>query len=243
MSWGWLYSFGVEFGVENILRGGIYYFHLELLLMISQRNIKRLSLIIGAIIVLLIADLQIVGGSFPRLVQFFLTAVSILVAGLLSSLVMRLIGPWDVASPQELEREDSAFIEGIGFLQATLLLFVTNYMEKDLLSLILSVNIVIITVVFYAFRAYAHIKNNSVWRWRSIWVLMIAFVVEAGIIISMLFGLFLDLFLLEWVQHTTIGLLPSIFLLNVYSDLKERFRIRYNLPHASVGPPGGRRLK
>ncbi len=211
--------------------------------MISQRNIKRLSLIIGAIIVLLIADLQIVGGSFPRLVQFFLTAVSILVAGLLSSLVMRLIGPWDVASPQELEREDSAFIEGIGFLQATLLLFVTNYMEKDLLSLILSVNIVIITVVFYAFRAYAHIKNNSVWRWRSIWVLMIAFVVEAGIIISMLFGLFLDLFLLEWVQHTTIGLLPSIFLLNVYSDLKERFRIRYNLPHASVGPPGGRRLK
>lgn len=229
--------------MENILRGGIYYFHLELLLMISQRNIKRLSLIIGAIIVLLIADLQIVGGSFPRLVQFFLTAVSILVAGLLSSLVMRLIGPWDVASPQELEREDSAFIEGIGFLQATLLLFVTNYMEKDLLSLILSVNIVIITVVFYAFRAYAHIKNNSVWRWRSIWVLMIAFVVEAGIIISMLFGLFLDLFLLEWVQHTTIGLLPSIFLLNVYSDLKERFRIRYNLPHASVGPPGGRRLK
>jgi len=191
----------------------------------------RPILALGAVILLSILYIQIMSGTFiENTIEIMLTFVIIFVSVLMATLLTNKLKPWLRASHVELEREDSAFIEGIGFLQATLLLFVINYMEEGLLSLFLSVSIVFVTVVFYVYRAYAHIQNDSHWRWKSIEVLMVAVMLEGGAIVSVLFNEFLDLLLPDWLNVPSISFMPLFFLIFIYSDLRTRFYVRYDLP-------------
>lgn len=77
-----------------------------------------------------------------------------------------ILKPWKKASKNELFREDEVLIESVGFIQAIISIFISGT-STQLVSII-----IIFTVVFFVFRAYAHIKNLSIWRLMSNHVLL-----------------------------------------------------------------------
>jgi hypothetical protein len=84
----------------------------------------------------------------------------------------RLLG-WREAGGDELFREDNKFLSVVILLQGIMLLALDRFkLFPESLYEIVVVETVLITFFFYVSRSYAHIRNDSVWRLRSVRIIM-----------------------------------------------------------------------
>lgn len=201
----------------------------------SIDKIKKFSKIIVALFVLILIlvyhfyyrPLFLVRGLITLLITSFTFAIAIF----FGLIIIGKMKSWKKAGIEELNREDAVFIEGIGLLQATILIFLSELIGSGPFSLFFKGNIVIITAVFYILRGYAHIKNDSRWRWHSIKVLIIVLFYEIPLFIVALVQGFLDLKLGDYEVFKYSGFSIFIFTMTLYDEIKKFFFIRYDLPY------------
>lgn len=105
-----------------------------------------------------------------QILQFFLTfivSISIMIVGLI--IATRLSAKVTKATLEELQREDDVLLQAVGFSQSVLFIVLSLMPSEDKLQW--SFLIAIVTITFYALRAWAKIKNSPKYRYYS----MIAF--------------------------------------------------------------------
>lgn len=195
----------------------------------KKRYIKGFILFIIIVVVIILVFLYRPSIVYGSLISGTLGMLGFGFAMLIARIIMSRMSPWNKADLDELKREDSVLIGGVGFIQATIIIFLSEMFKSLVVSLIIKGNIVLFTVLFYIFRAYGHIKDNSRWRWRSIQVLMIAICFEIPLIIWVFLYGYMDIQIqgIEVAQY--VGLSIFLFGVALYEIVKELFYLRYDL--------------
>jgi MFS family permease len=75
------------------------------------------------------------------------------------------------ANEDELKREDDILLQATAFSQAALFIYLNLLPSGDFVN-ILKLTVPIVAVSFYLVRAYAKLKNDNLWRYRSDFVLV-----------------------------------------------------------------------
>lgn len=91
------------------------------------------------------------------------------------------------AKKEELRREDDVLLQVVAFSQS--IIFVLLNLTESTHKLTLIYLVAIVTVIFYALRAWAKIKDSSKYRYRSMVVFSFVFSNSVTSIISLLFSL------------------------------------------------------
>jgi hypothetical protein len=119
---------------------------------------------------------------FTNLFLLFILIISFLVSDALANFIFKqsfFKSRLKKASKHELRSEDDVLLFGIGFLQTTYFLFITNFINLEPLYLDqFSICIFLVTLLFFLTRGKAKISDSNNWRHFSTFIGFLLFIVD-----------------------------------------------------------------
>lgn len=132
------------------------------------------------------------------------------------------------ASPSELQREDDVLLQAVAFSQSLLLFLVNLTFKDDQIRFFLSGSIAVFAVAFYVLRAWGKIKENSKYRYYSMYVLAIVCGNTVYAIGASVIGQFMLLTTMPFFPHLLLLFtLFSVIAKSLRDLIKEVFKKRY----------------
>lgn len=140
------------------------------------------------------------------------------------------LGGWSKAKGDELFREDNKLLSGVTLLQAVLLIFLDRFQffSEEIYPYVV-VETVLITLLFYITRTYAHIRDDSKWRLRSIHIITTVISPDISYCMIVLFKKYLPN-----IGSQTVNLFSIIVMITViplYLTINKLFETRYGSLH------------
>ena len=105
--------------------------------------------------------------------------------------------PFKHANEDELKMEDDVLLQATAFSQSALWIYLNMVSQNEYIT-VLKVIVPTIAILFYFMRAFAKIKNNTLWRYRSIYAL-------SSVISVTFISVFLTVTMFEhWFENTLV---------------------------------------
>jgi len=164
------------------------------------------------------------------IIQFNVFLFSFIVFFNISEYFIQKIDIWEKVDKEELFREDRIFLSFTGFFQSLLFVLISSYeFSNPLYSITIKLNIIIITFVFFIYRGYAHIKDDSKKRWRSMQVFFFAIFLEFPAVIISIPQTFFPINIVG--ENITAALFFPITVVgtSLYEALRSQFSRRYDI--------------
>jgi len=158
--------------------------------MVSKRRQKVIIVVFGFVLALILAIIlslitfyfhPVTQTVYENMLDTILFSLFFMIGGFLITLisqVLRRIGKRfgieiQKARDEELKREDDVLLQAVAFSQSVLFVYLSFFSDSDHLMNSLKIMIPTVAVIFYCIRAWAKIKDNSRWRYYSVYVLFL----------------------------------------------------------------------
>jgi len=157
------------------------------LAIVENMRLRWVLVLAFATIPVILASLYLVGLLFSALQVFLDIFIGIPIAFVCFPIAMKAKARVKKAKKEELRREDDVLLQAVAFSQS--IIFILLNLTENTRKLTLIYLVAVVTVIFYALRAWAKIKDSSKYRYRS--MVVFSFVCSNSVtsIISLLFNL------------------------------------------------------